>query len=314
MEGKIIRRVGQRLAVSWAALVMCAAVSGQDGASTTPDKQGTTTVEAAPEQPAVGFPQSVEPLPEGQTRILTARVIDVKGLVKWRPSDKAPWNPARVNDLLDPGTVIRTASRSSITLRVGMNATMMISRPGRVHLPLILQDGDILVTRVAIGQGRCDFKVDQVGLTNDFEVITPTTVLAVRGTGFAVTWGALEGVEIDALSANVIHAIEVRYLLSNLSYYLSGGGATRENQPDPVEVALGKTVSRPIPGGLTEGEFLAELQSERRVDYSRIGLAATLAFVSGFELPPILPDPPIPPIPPMPPPEPPCFIFGCKVQ
>ena len=283
MEGKIIRRVGQRLAMSWAALVMCAAVSGQDGTSTTPDKQGTPPAEAAAEQPALEFPRSVEPLPEGQTRVLTARVIDVKGRwAQWRPSDKAPWKDAKVNDLLNPGAQIQTASRSSITLRAGLNATIIVHRFTQMDLAQILQEETVLRTRAAVRRGRCDFKIDQVGLTNDFEVLTPTTTLAVRGTGFAVTWGALEGVKIDALDANVIHAIEVQYLLTNLSYYLSGGGATRENQPDPVEVALDKTVSRPIPGGLSEGELFAELQSERRVDYSRIGLEGTLAFVSGF--------------------------------
>ena len=101
MEGKIIRRVGQRLAMSWAALVMCAAVSGQDGTSTTPDKQGTPPAEAAAEQPALEFPRSVEPFPEGQIKVLTAKVIDVKGTAQWRPADKAPaWQESEVNALL----------------------------------------------------------------------------------------------------------------------------------------------------------------------------------------------------------------------
>lgn len=309
MQGKIIRRVGPRLAMSWAALVMCAAVNGQDGTSTTPDKQEATRVETAPEQPALRFPQSVEPLPRGQTKPLQALVMNVKGRAQWRPSDKAPWKDAKVNDLLNPGAQIQTASRSSITLRAGLNATIIVHRSTRMDLAQILQEEAVLRTRAAVRRGRVDFKVDQVGLTNDFEVLTPTTTLAVRGTGFAVTWGALEGVEIDALDANAIHAIEVRYLRTNLSYYLSGGGATRENQPDPVEVALDKTVSRPIPGGLSEGELFAELQSERRVDYSRIGLEGTLAFVSGFEppLPPPLPPPP-------PPPPPPCQSLDCEGQ
>ncbi len=311
MKGKTIRRVGRRLAISWAALVMCPAVSGQDDTSTTPtpDNQPTTPAEAAPEQPALPFPpSSVEPLPEGQIKVLTARVIDVKGTAQWRPSEKDPWKGAEVNDLLYPGAQIRTATRSSMTLWVGENATVMVCRSTQMDLPVIVQEGDVLRTHVALRQGRAEYKVHPVGLTNDIEVLTPTTVLAVRGTGFAVTWGALEGVEIDALAANVIHAIEVRYLLSNLSYYLSGAGATRENQPDPVQVALGKTVSRPIPGGLIEGEFLAELQGQRRVDYSRIGLGTTLAFVSGFEPPPL---PPLPP-PPPPPPPPPCQSLDCE--
>ena len=283
MKRKIIRRVGQRLAISWAVLVMCAVVSGQDDTSSSPDKQPPAPTEPAPEQPALQFPLTVKPLPKGQVRVLTARVIDVKRTAKWRPSDKVEWKDAKVNDLLHPGAEIQTGFRSSMTLRVGKNATVMVGRSSRVYLPKIVQNGDVLVTRVAMGHGRCDIKVDQVGLANDLQVITSSTTLAVGGTGFAVTWGALEGVEIDALATNVIHAIEVRYLLTNMSYYLSGNGATRENQPDPVEVAWDKTISPTIRGGLSESEFLAELQDERRVDYSRIGLGRTLAFVSGFE-------------------------------
>lgn len=291
MKGKTIRRVGQCLAMSGAVLVMCAAVSGQDGTSTTSDKQGTTPAESATVQPAPRFPQSVEPLPSGQTEHLRAVVIDVERNAMWRPSDKVAWKPAKVNDWLDPGAQVRTGFRSSITLRVGKNGTILLERFSRMDLPLILQDGAVLRTCVAVRRGRAHFKVDVVGLTNDFEVLTPTTTLAVRGTGFAVTWGGLEGVAIDALAANVIHAIEVRYLLTNASYYLSGAGATRENLPDPVEVALVETVIPQIPGGLIEDEFLDELQNLRLVDYSRIGMDRTLAFVSGFALPTPQPTP-----------------------
>ena len=285
MEGKIIRRVGQRLAMSWAALVMCAAVSGGDGTSTTPDKQDQTPTGDVREQ------GRLRPLPPDQTKDLTALVIGVKGWAQWRPSDKAEWKNAKVKDVLYPGAQIRTAMRSSITLRVGENATIMVGSLSRVDLPVILQKGAVLRTRVAVRRGRADLKVELVelfGLTNDFIAFTPSARIPVLGTGFAVTWGALKGLEIDALATNVIHAIEVRYLLTNRSYYLSGPGATRENQPDPVEVAFDRTIVPTIAGELTKGESLAEPQDERRVDYSRIGLAETLAFVSSFE-PPIEP-------------------------
>lgn len=194
MEGNTVGRVGQRLAMSGAALVMCAAVSGGDGTSTTPDKQPPTPTEPVPEQP----PR--RPLPPEQFRELTARVIEVKGWAQWRPSDKAPWKNAKENDLLDPGAEIRTGTRSLITLRVGYNAKMIICRSTHVDLSEIVQDGAVLRTRVALRHGRAEFDVYLVGLTNDFVVITPTEVLAVEGTGFAVKWGALEGVEIQSES------------------------------------------------------------------------------------------------------------------
>ena len=285
MKGMRTRWAGLSVVVSAASLILCAVANGQGLLPAKPDHKETTPAEAAPGQLGPRVPRPVVALPDGQTKRLQALVIDVQGRAQWRPSDKAPWKNAKVNDLLDPGAGIRTGLRSSITIRVGKNATILVGRSTRLDLPQILQEGAVLRTRAAVRRGRADFKVDLVGLTNDFAVLTPTTTLAVRGTGFAVKWGGLEGVEIEALASNVIHAIEVQYLLTRLRYYLSGQAVSRESQPDPVEAALGKTVSRPISGALSETELLAELQSERAVDYSRIGLESTVALVSSFEPP-----------------------------
>ncbi|MCZ6812233.1 MAG: FecR domain-containing protein [Planctomycetota bacterium] len=287
MKGKQTRWAGLSVVVSAASLILCGVANGQGHLPAKPDHKETTPAEPAPEQVGPRVPRLVEALPDGQTKRLQALVIDVQGRAQWRPSDKAPWKNAKVNDLLDPGAGIRTGLRSSITMRVGKNATILVGRSTRLDLPQILQEGAVLRTRAAVRRGRADFKVDLVGLTNDFAVLTPTTTLAVRGTGFAVKWGGLEGVEIEALASNVIHAIEVQYLLTRLRYYLSGQAVSREGRPDPVEAALGKTVSRPISGALSETELLAELQSERAVDYSRIGLESTVALVSSFEPPPM---------------------------
>ena len=219
--------------------------------------------------------------------------MEVKGTPQWRSSDKAKWKDAKVDDLIDPGAQIFTGSRESITLFVGENGKIVVERLSLLDLMVILQEGDVLRTRVAVRRGRAKFTVDKVGLINDAQVLTPTATLAVRGTDFAVSWGALKGVEIDSLSSNGINAIQVRYLQTNKIYILSGKSATRENQPNPVEVAFERTFVPTMPGGLAEGEFLAELQSERRVDYSLIGFEQTSAFVSGFELPPD-PSPPTP--------------------
>jgi hypothetical protein len=186
-----------------------------------------------------------QPLPEGETRVLQALVIDVKGKAQWRPGAEAAWQDARVDDLLDPGAEIRTGLRSSLTLRVGQNATVTVDRSTRLDLPQIVQDGAQLRTRAAVRHGRADFKVDQVGLTNDFEVLTPTTTLAVRGTGFGVQWGALEGAAVTGLPTNDMFAIEIEYLLTRLAFALSGGGASRESIPDPVLNALASTVGAP---------------------------------------------------------------------
>jgi hypothetical protein len=110
---------------------------------------------------------------------LRALVIGVKGRAQWRQSEEESWRAAKVNDILRPGADIRTGLRSSVALRVGKNATVLVDRATRLSLPVILQDGQTLRTRAAVRRGRADFKVDSkvelIGLVNDFEGLTPTT-------------------------------------------------------------------------------------------------------------------------------------------
>jgi len=193
---------------------------------------------------------------------LRALVIDVKGRCQWRPAADTPWRDAKVNDLLPVGSEIRTGFRSSMGLRVGRNATVLVNRSTVLSLPVMLRDGDTLVTRAGIRRGKVEFKVDDVKLddirmTNDFEVLTPTTTLSVRGTGFAVRWGGLNGAEIETLSADVF-AIEVTYLATQLRHLLREGGVTRDTQPDPVLVALFETFAQPLPS-LTDAEYTTEM-------------------------------------------------------
>lgn len=188
----------------------------------------------------------VAPLPSGEQKILQALVIGVEGNVRWRPTPDEPLRELRVDDILDTGAEIRTALRSSTTLRIGHNATVEIQSVSRVLLPEMVQDGDVLRTRAMVAGGRADFKVDQVGLTNDFEVVTPSTTLAVRGTWFGVQYGGLFGTTIGMFDPNHISRAEVSYFVRNQrSVMVSNGQRTRESQPNPVLNALFNTISPP---------------------------------------------------------------------
>jgi hypothetical protein len=240
-------------------------------------------------QPSVPRPGPLGQLPDKQK--LRALVIDVKGRAQWRPSEKGAWKNARVNDILEAGADIRTGLRSSVALRVGKNATVLVDRATRLSLPVILQDGQTLRTRAAVRRGRADFKVDLIGLANDFEVLTPTTTLAVRGTGFAVRWGALRGAEMEALSAEVL-AVEVRYLLTQMRYLLATGSVSTETQPNPVIAALFETFQKPLPS-LTEAEYTSDLenfgtlqdpvlQQARRIEYGGTNPIDPTPFIEEF--------------------------------
>jgi hypothetical protein len=146
---------------------------------------------------------------------------------------------------------VRTGLRSSLTLRVGKNATLLIARSSRIELPVIVQDGAVLRTRAAVHRGKCDFKVEAVGVVSDFQVLTPSATLAVRGTGFSVDWGALDGLEVRGVDTNKVRALEVAYFGESETVSLSGAGRSSSRHPDPVKAALFRTIfPPPHPGHL----------------------------------------------------------------
>lgn len=188
-------------------------------------------------------PPANAPAPKPQP--LQALIISVDGKAEWKAAGATTWKAAAVDDVLDAGCEIRTGLRTTMALRVGKNATLLVDRSSRVELPLIVQDGTVLRTRAAVWRGRCDIKVEAAGVTSDFQVLTPSATLAVRGTGFSVMWGAFAGLEVKGVDTNRIDAIEVHYLVTHQKVLLSGGGSSSEERPDPVDEALWHTVYPP---------------------------------------------------------------------
>jgi hypothetical protein len=186
---------------------------------------------------------------------LQARIIDVSGKARWRASADSEWKEASVNDDLSPGAEIRTGMRSRVTLRF-RNATVLVDSSTNFSIPTIEQEGDVLRTIAAVRSGRADFKVDKVGLENDFKVVTPSTTLAVRGTSFSTITGPLKGVEIVGARENAMRAIEVRYAALNQTVEMSGGAQAKSTSetPSPTENAFGNTFNAPQAGMIASKE------------------------------------------------------------
>ena len=262
---------------------------------TAPPQTPPAAPAAAPQEKKEPAPPRVEPLPEGQKQVLQALVISVDGKAEWKAAGTEKFKAAAVNDLLDPGAEIRTGLRSTLTLRVGKNATLVVDRASRVELPLMVQDGDVLRTRAAVHRGKCDFKVEAVAITSDFQVLTPSATLAVRGTGFTVEWGALEGVKVTGVDTNRVRAIELGYFAGLQTVFVSGAGESSSPWPQPVELALYRTVFPPPPpslevdgkdllargpggydGELPRQSLLHLLQQQRKVDHGGSDLGRAL--------------------------------------
>lgn len=201
-----------------------------------------------------------------ESRNLQAIFLDVEGKVRWRSGASADWTDAKVNDLLSQGAEIRTGLRSRATLRVGRNASILIDAGTSFELPQLEQEGQTLRTLASVKTGRVDFKVDKVGYSNDFKVATPQTTLSVRGTGFAVNSGPLAGVEVVGARTNMINAIELKYVTSNLKYFMSGASTSSSSNKDPVKNAWMSSLGPPqVAGTIADHSQLEQAAAQGQV-------------------------------------------------
>jgi len=195
-------------------------------------------------------PATLKKLPKGQTRVYEAIVMKVVGVAQARAGKKAKWAKLKINDVLKPGTTVRTGRKSLVALRVGPNATMVIDRQTRVSIPQIIQDGDKLKTKIGVQFGRVDVKATRLGLAIDFSVATPSATLAVRGTAFRIEWDAIRSYRARGIPGNRIRAIEIEYL-RGLKATLSKADSTSEQNPMPAFDAFWSTYIVPLEGAIT---------------------------------------------------------------
>lgn len=197
-------------------------------------------------------------IPEGEVLILQAVVMKVEGArAQWKAGLDSEWKSAAVNDILPTGAEIRTGRDSTITLRIGMNASMLIDRTSRIVLPEMIQSGDVLRTRVTMKYGLADVKVDHVGLANDFEIKTPSATLAVKGTGWRIIWDAIDGFQAFGVPTNRIRAIEIAYL-NSIRIALTAEDASTDGHQLPSLEAFAHTYFLPLVGAVSpdDVEFL----------------------------------------------------------
>ncbi len=256
--------------------------------------------------------QKIQELPGGEIKVLEAVVMSSKGRSQWKgpkPDDK--WGTAKQDDVLPSGALIRTGRKSSMVLRVGFNATIVVDRNTRMVIPQIIQSGQTLKTAVQLSRGRADFKIDRVGLSNDFSVVTPSTTMAVRGTGYGVTYGGLRGTEVFMARRQSLAALELQYFLTRFSYYLKSASTSSDTRQNPAVDALFKTFGPPVISNriiadaatlsLMADSFLknpvlldpmvrSTLTDLRLVDLNNQGIVDNM-----MRLPPPLPPPPAPP-------------------
>lgn len=216
----------------------------------------------------------IAPLAEGEVKILQAVIMKVEGTrAQWRPDAQSPWKNAAINDILATGSEIRTGKDSTVTLRIGMNASMLVDRISRIVLPEMIQAGDTLRTRVTMQYGLADVKVDHVGLSNDFEIKTPSATLAVKGTGWRIVWDGIDGFRAFGVPTNRIRAIEIAYL-NAIKVALTAEDASSDHHALPSLEAFAHTYFLPLVGAVSpeEVQFLTMIVTHGQRLLRDIGL------------------------------------------
>ena len=139
-----------------------------------------TTAYGGPTDPAdAADPAAVTDAAEA-TRIVALEVV---GKVQFRPTSDDPWQELEEGMVLPEGSEVRTGLRSKARLRMGANAEVTLDRLGILNIadPHI-EPGNVLMTRLGTRYGRVHFDVKHVGFENDFQIASPGSALAVRGT------------------------------------------------------------------------------------------------------------------------------------
>jgi len=126
-----------------------------------------------------------------------AVVMEVKGKVEVKTAGKK-WQPATVGTILKQNDTIRTNKNSSAVLNLdgkAQTATVEVNQKTELSLAEMaaVKDKNIQETLLDLSLGNILIKAKKLhSEKSSFEVKTPTSVVAVRGTTFAVSVEAAE--------------------------------------------------------------------------------------------------------------------------
>lgn len=126
-----------------------------------------------------------------------AKIIDVSGKAMVKLDGKS-WVPAEIGMVLKDGDILKTSSDSFVMLNLdgkGQTATVEIEENSQLLLSELVKDDQAKTqkTLLDLALGKILIKVQKLHTEESrFEVKTPTSIVGVRGTVFAVEVESLE--------------------------------------------------------------------------------------------------------------------------
>ena len=127
----------------------------------------------------------------------TATVAKLSGEVMVKNPGPGSWVPAKVGDILNEGSFIKTGIGAQAVINVdnGQTAVVDISEKSLVSFTTLIKDGatGMKKTLLDLSIGQVLIKAEKLDTPDSkFEVKTPTSVVGVRGTKFSVKVDALK--------------------------------------------------------------------------------------------------------------------------
>jgi hypothetical protein len=123
---------------------------------------------------------------DGQQVDTRIEVLEIKGTADFRNEADAAWQPLKTDSPLSVGSEIRTGLRSLVKLKLGANSEVEVKSLTTIAIAdlAVSEEDKTIRTRVGKKYGTMKAKVHKVGeLSNDYRIDTPSSVLAIRGSG-----------------------------------------------------------------------------------------------------------------------------------
>jgi len=117
----------------------------------------------------------------GDTRVLSATVTEVEGLVEVRDDEEQPWQDAKLGMVLKTKAECRTGPKSSIKLTLGPGHEVVLDRLGTVKILEAVQQGNKVKADLGMKYGKIRYHIEGAGLEHDSVIRSPSSALGVRG-------------------------------------------------------------------------------------------------------------------------------------
>ncbi|HEX7511510.1 MAG TPA: FecR family protein, partial [Chitinivibrionales bacterium] len=175
---------------------------------------------------------------EAASKEIVATIDSLVGKAEIQKSAQQQWRPAKVGNKLNSGDVIRALDNSFICVSWPDGNISYIHANSQIQLNFFdSSQPDVVTTHITVLYGAIFFVIKEIlpkalTKTYDTKVYTPTAVVSVRGTGFAVEVNNKSGeTGVTVINGTVL----VRNIIKDAPLFLSAGFKTKvAMKTDPI--------------------------------------------------------------------------------